>query len=335
MTDIALIGAGGVAQRHAHVLSGLDDVRIVSVADVSADAADSLARTVDARAFDDVEAALDVPGVDAAYVCVPPFAHGPAEEAVLARRLPMFVEKPVGLDLEVVDRIEDLVRESGVVTGTGYHWRCLDHLDVAREVFARTRPLIAHGFWLDKRPPVGWWQSRERSGGQVVEQLAHVLDLARLLFGEAVDVSAFGASAPAEERVPGALPEGVDVTDVDDASGGVVRFASGTIMTITATCALRRKLGAGLDVVTAGTHLSIAEDALVVDRGDGEVERHEARADPREAVDRDFVAAVRGEVASTVAPYVDAAASHRLAMALAESSSTGRSTTPRRPGTSS
>lgn len=335
MTKIALIGAGGVAQRHAKVLSGLDDVEIVSVADMTTDAAEALARTVDARAFDDVEAALDVPGVDAAYVCVPPFAHGAAEEAILARRLPLFVEKPVGLDLDTVDRIDDLVRDSGVVTGTGYHWRCLDHLDVTREILAQTRPLLAHGSWLDKRPPVGWWQSRERSGGQVVEQLAHVLDLARVLFGEAVDVSAFGASAPDDERVPGALPEGVDVTDVDDATGGVVRFASGTVMTITATCALRRKFGAGLDVVTSGTHLSIAEDALVVDRGEGEVERHEARVDPREAVDRDFVAAVRGEKAAAIAPYSDAAASHRLAMALAESSLTGRPTTPRRPGTTS
>lgn len=334
MTRIALIGAGGVAQRHARVLSDLPDVSIAAVADVSLPAATALADTVGARAFDDVEAALDDGPVDAAYVCVPPFAHGAPEEAVLARRLPLFVEKPVGLDLDTLDRLETLVEEAGVVTGTGYHWRCLDHLAVARELFATSRPLLAHGYWLDKRPPVAWWQRRDRSGGQVVEQLAHVLDLARSLFGEAVEVHAFGARLADEDRRPGTLPEGVTATDVDDATGGVVRFASGTVLTIGASCALSRKFGAGLDVVATGAHVSIGEEGLVLDRGTGEPERHERGADPRVAIDENFVAAVRGEIPAAIAPWADAASSHRLAMALADSAAADKPVVPRRSGTS-
>ena len=42
------------------------------------------------------------------------------------------------------------------------------------------RPVrLVTGAWLDKVPPVAWWPRRDRSGGPVVEQAAHVLDLAR------------------------------------------------------------------------------------------------------------------------------------------------------------
>ena len=38
------------------------------------------------------------PGSDAAYVCVPPFAHGVAETAVLSAGIPLFVEKPLATE---------------------------------------------------------------------------------------------------------------------------------------------------------------------------------------------------------------------------------------------
>ncbi|MDM4777925.1 Gfo/Idh/MocA family oxidoreductase, partial [Micromonospora sp. b486] len=66
--------------------------------------------------FRDVDELLAA-GPDAVYVCVPPFAHGPVEEAVVAARVPMFVEKPVALDLETAERIAALVQQRGLLTG--------------------------------------------------------------------------------------------------------------------------------------------------------------------------------------------------------------------------
>jgi predicted dehydrogenase len=51
---------------------------------------------------------------------------------------------------------------------------------------------LVHGTWLDKVPPVAWWTDPTRSGGQVVEQAVHVLDLARVLVGEVREVTAAG-----------------------------------------------------------------------------------------------------------------------------------------------
>ena len=40
---VGLVGAGGVAQRHARVLTGFDDVELIGVTDVAADAAEAVA----------------------------------------------------------------------------------------------------------------------------------------------------------------------------------------------------------------------------------------------------------------------------------------------------
>ena len=48
-------------------------------------------------------------GLDAVYVCVPPFAHGPVEQAIAAAGLAMFVEKPLGLDESMAAAVADAV----------------------------------------------------------------------------------------------------------------------------------------------------------------------------------------------------------------------------------
>ena len=323
-TGVAIVGAGGVARRHAEMLSRVGGVRVVTVTDLDEAAAERLARDCGARAVADLDAALDASGVDAAYVCVPPFAHGAPERAVLDRGLPLFVEKPVAADAATAVELAGRVERAGVVTGTGYHWRCLDVLDVARPLLAERPPLLAHGSWLDKRPPVGWWPHTALSGGQVVEQVTHVLDLARLLLGEAEEVYAAGA-----RRTPAADGAGRDAEsdtgtgsdtegDIDDATAATVRFTSGAVATVAATSLLGRRHHAGLRLLGPGLVVDLSDEGMTVDRGDGAVFTPPG-IDPRLVVDQEFIAAVRGEREDTRAPYREAVRSHLLACAIAES----------------
>lgn len=320
MTRIAVVGAGGVARRHVDVLSALEDVQVVAVADPAQGAAAALAATCGADSYTDLEQALDAARADAVYVCVPPFAHGEAERAALARRLPMFVEKPVSVDLRLAEEIEELVQTTGVVTATGYHWRCLEEVARARDLLDGSPALLASGYWLDKRPPVPWWSRADLSGGQVVEQLTHVLDLMRVLLGEPVEVYAAGTRHEAH-RKPSEDADGQG--DVDDATAATVRFASGTVATLAATSLLKGKQRASLHTVSAGFTLELSETGLVVDDGSTR-EAHAPQEDPRVTVDREFVEAVRGRRASTRAPYAEAVRTHRFGCAVAESARTGR-----------
>ena len=314
-TRIVMVGAGGVAQRHVRVLSGLADVRVVAVVDPQPGAAKTLAATCDAEGFLDVEEALDAADADAVYVCVPPFAHGAAERAVLARQLPLFVEKPVAAGLAVAEELGGLVADSGVVTGTGYHWRCLDTVGRAQDLLAASPAMLACAYWLDKRPPVPWWAHNDRSGGQVVEQLTHILDLARVLLGEVAEVHAMGARIPPTEV-------GEDRGDVDDVTAASVRFVSGAVGTLAATSLLTAKHRAGLHLFGPGLALELSETALLVDDGKSRTE-HRPAVDPRLTVDREFIQAVRGG-APTRAPYAEGLRTHRVACAVVESVRTGK-----------
>jgi myo-inositol 2-dehydrogenase/D-chiro-inositol 1-dehydrogenase len=313
VTRVGIVGAGGVAQRHARVLAGLPDVQVVGVTDVVSDAARSLAEAHGAGVFDDVDDLLGA-GLDAVYLCVPPFAHGPAERAVVAAQVPMFIEKPIAINLAIADEIADLISASGLLTAVGHHWRYLSIVEQARDLLADRPVRLVNGAWLDKVPPVGWWPHAEQSGGPIVEQAAHVLDLARHLAGEVSEVYAAGNGTP--PQVAGA--------DVDGATVATLRFATGAVGTLAATCVLDWKQRAGLEVYADGLALSLTESVMVVRDADGaetvEVDPDSARV----AVDRAFIEAVRGESNDIRVPYAEALRTHRLAIAVAESAAAGR-----------
>jgi predicted dehydrogenase len=310
---VGVVGAGNVAQRHARVLAAFADVTLVGVTDVVAAAAERLADAYGARAFPDLDALLAA-DLHAVYVCVPPFAHGAAEEAVLAAGLPLFVEKPIAIDLATAQRIARLVEQRSAVTAVGHHWRYLRVVEQARRILADRPVRLVSGAWLDKVPPVAWWPRRDRSGGPIVEQVTHVLDLARHLAGEVRGVYAAGNRTPPD--VPGA--------DIDSATAATLRFRSGAVGVLAATCALDWKQRAGLEVYADGLALAVGEDGLTVRDGDRE---HRIDADPdaaRVAVDRAFIDAARGVGDDVRVPYAEALRTHRLAAAIAESAATGR-----------
>jgi predicted dehydrogenase len=176
---VALVGAGGVGERHAATLAALDDVHLVAVTDVDAARAQALADEHDARTYPTQADLLDSETVDAIWLCVPPFAHGEPEQLAIDAGVPFFVEKPLGLDLGTPQNIARAVEASGLPTATGYHWRCMPGVERAREVLAGSPVRLATGTWFDKVPPVAWWTSRSGSGGQLNEQATHLVDVMR------------------------------------------------------------------------------------------------------------------------------------------------------------
>lgn len=317
---IGLVGAGNVGRRHAQVLKSFPDVNLTGIADVVPQAAAALAADVGSRAFPGLDELLSA-GVDAVYVCVPPFAHGPPETAVLSARLPLFVEKPLAATAETAERVGAQVAAAGVLTAVGHHWRYLTVVERARRLLDGRPVRLVGGAWLDKVPPVGWWPVRDRSGGPVIEQAAHVLDLARLLAGEVAEVFAMGDGRP--PAVPGA--------DVDGVTTATLRFRSGALGTLSTTCLLGWKQRAGLELIAEGLWLSVGEDGLVIREGSGDPAEELVAADPaaaRVAVDRAFVDAVRGIGDDVRVPYAEALRTHRLACALASSAATGQPVRP-------
>ncbi|KQT57569.1 glycosyl transferase family 1 [Aureimonas sp. Leaf460] len=312
-TRIGFIGSGGIAQRHLGILETFEDVTIAAFADVDRGRAEEAAARFGARAFADHEEMLAAVELDALYICVPPFAHGAPERAAIEKGLPFFVEKPVGLDLATAEAISRDVTAAGLVTAVGYHWRYLDTVDEARHLLARNPAQLLSGYWLDSTPPPQWWWHEDKSGGQMVEQTTHLLDLARFLVGEVTEV--YGRAGHKDR------PEfpGLDVPTVTTAN---LTFQSGVVANISSTCLLGWNHRVGLHIFADKLAIELTDRDIMVDVGRGRPVRG-ADGDPVWREDRDFVDAVRGGENRIRCPYADALETHRLALAVVESARSG------------
>jgi len=146
---VACVGTGFIAGRHLAALDGIPEVELVAVADAVLERAEAAAQPLGSRAYGNGLALLAAEDLDAVWLCVPPFAHGPLERAALERGLPFFVEKPLAADLSVAQAIADDVRARGLRTAVGYHWRYLDVVEQAQHLLRGTPPQLLLGQWLD------------------------------------------------------------------------------------------------------------------------------------------------------------------------------------------
>ncbi|GAA1258332.1 hypothetical protein GCM10009609_21700 [Pseudonocardia aurantiaca] len=310
---IGFVGTGSVANRHARVLGGFPDVKLVAATDIDPDRTAAFADAHGSRAVPDLDALL-AEGLDAVYVCVPPFGHGEPEVRIADAGVALFVEKPLAVDQATAEWVGRRIGTSGVLTRVGHHWRCSEAVRRARQVLAGKRVRLAAGTWLDSTPPMPWWPDRTRSGGPLVEQAVHVLDLARVLVGEVAEVHAAAA---------GAIVGGAEA-----ATAALMCFADGAVGTFGTTCVLDGRHRTGLEIVADGMVVGVGEDWLDIRDAEGS---HRVEYDPmtaRIAVDRAFVDTLQGK---PVAPerdapdHAEALRSHRLACALARSVTSGHS----------
>jgi myo-inositol 2-dehydrogenase / D-chiro-inositol 1-dehydrogenase len=302
---VAMVGAGGFAGRHLDVLARERGVEIVGHVSRTLAAAEAQARRFGGRAFGCVEALLADERLDAAWITVPPQAHGAIEHALIAAGVPFFVEKPLSGDRATGEAIGRAVADAGLIAAVGYHWRALDTMAELRARLADGPPVaMVTGAWHSSTPPPAWWRSQASSGGQFVEQATHLLDLARHLVGEAVVTHAVADRHP-RPRFPDA--------DVADVSAATLRFSAGALGVFTATCVLGGSARVELQLMREGELITVTQGSVVYDDGR---ERREVRVtgDPVVTEDRAFLAAVRsGDGAVLVCDYADALQTHELA----------------------
>ena len=129
---VGFIGTGGIARNHLNNLKQLE-VDFVAMSDVDLERAKQAADEFGGRAFDDYNRMLDEVEMDACFICVPPFAHGDPERAVIERGIHMLVEKPIALQMELALELEEKAAQAGIITSVGYQWRYQQSVATAKE----------------------------------------------------------------------------------------------------------------------------------------------------------------------------------------------------------
>ena len=119
------------------------------------------------------------------------------------------------------------VEVNGVVTSVGYMNRYRASVRRARSLLAGEQVLGFSAHWIGAAYRVPWCGDPALSGGQINEQCTHVVDLARHLVGEVVDVD---ASAQPH-------PEGKGFASVSV----LLRFETGALGTLLCGCLAQEK----------------------------------------------------------------------------------------------
>ncbi|MBI3911900.1 MAG: Gfo/Idh/MocA family oxidoreductase [Armatimonadetes bacterium] len=320
---LGFIGCGGVAQQHFTGIATFEDVEMVAFSDLNAELVNRTAAQYGGQPFTRLEEMFSAVEMDAVYIILPPFAHGPAEFAALERRLPFFVEKPVGSDLGVLREIAAEVEKADLLTSVGYMTRYRQSVQTARAILRDDPAALVYGGWIGSTPRMNapihqWWVAKEKSGGQLVEQTTHTVDLVRYLCGEAVEVYAVTAHGFVSD-IPGYT--------IDDASLAVVRLANGGIATFYSACCADGGGGVNLNLYARRHTLQFTgwEHSLRI-LEDGQV-RCEVKGEPDifRIEDRAFVAALQtGDRSTILCSYADGFRTTRLTLAANEAMATGR-----------
>ena len=111
--DVAVIGVGSMGQNHARVLFNIDSVRLVAVADPDARQAEKVAKKYNARWYTSYQAMLDSEKLDAVTVAVPTKYHKDCALAVMEKKIPLLLEKPIASTIaeaqEIIDYSHDKI----------------------------------------------------------------------------------------------------------------------------------------------------------------------------------------------------------------------------------
>ncbi len=306
---VGFVGLGAIMGVHLKNLSAMKDVKMVAFCDKKKNLANALARQYGGRAYSDSAEMYRQERLDAAYIAVPPDAHGEPETEALKRGVHLFIEAPLAVDRDTALRIADAVRSSQCIVSVGYHLRYCDVVQRARRVPGGRKPSLVLGWWLGGVPDTEWWTRKQVSGGQLLERTTHVFDLARYFGGK---VSRVYSSAST-----GLMKERKDFT-VEDSSTVTLLFENGAVGNISSTCVHSGFSRVGLLCVYKDLCFECTGDKLRVTDTQC-VHEYTRSTDPYQAEDEVFVTAVANRSpVGILSSYEDALKTHLLATAATE-----------------
>lgn len=309
---VGFVGVGKRARVEMRDLLHIPDAEIVAFCDVSLQACrDSLdwlngqregQPPLDLPTFADAREMLEGVDLDAVYVSLPPGAHGDVEHAVVDAGKAIFVEKPLATTMKVAREIDGHIRRKGVVSSVGYQFRYVGAVQRARAILDGVPIGLVIAIRLGGLPATPWWRVQAMSGGMLIEQHTHGVDLVRYLAGDVVAVSAFANTA---------LLKGTPNLDIADVNSVTCRFANGAVGTIVNSCAAPQggppNVSGPVQVVAQGMTVTSGPAGTTVLRPGEPPEEIPATTSGNLEMNRAFIKAVAsGDSGGVQSTYADA-----------------------------
>jgi len=186
--NVGFIGVGGIAKkRHLKSLEKISGVNIQAVSDINEKNLSEVTNNYRCNGYIDYHEMLKKESLDAVFICLPPFAHTDEVELCAKKGLHIFIEKPIALNLKEAKAMVDVIEQSGVKSQVGFHKRFFDSVQKMKKLINTKKAgklgiIQARYFANSLHTP--WWGEKNKSGGQLIEQAIHTVDICTYLFGD-------------------------------------------------------------------------------------------------------------------------------------------------------
>ena len=222
-TTAAVIGAGNFATRVLLPILKQRNVRLRTIASAGGPSGAIAGAAFDAeRITADVDDIVADSSIETVFVLTRHDSHASLVLRALEAGKHVFVEKPLALSEEDLDRIERVARDTDRLLMVGFNRRFAPFSrEVASHLAARSGP-VALNITVNAGaiPRDHWTQNADVGGGRIVGEACHFIDLARALVGQPIA----GVHA-----TPAATRGGEFVDDIASLS---INFADGSIASI-------------------------------------------------------------------------------------------------------
>ena len=261
---VALVGCGAVSRNHLTALRDLPDVSVVGLCDLLPDRAEKRRDEFapDAALYSDYVRMLDEIKPDVVHITTPHYLHCEMACAALARGINVFLEKPVCMKEEEIDRLLDAEKASD-----GKICVCFQNRFNGGTIAARSL-VDEHGGAVAARASVTWkrtaeyykssgWRGSKKTegGGVLINQSIHELDLLIGFLGKPKTVSA----TVANHHLRG-------VIEVEDTAELLIGFENGSTGFFAATTAFSLDAPNFLDLYCRdGRRVTLLGDQLLLD----------------------------------------------------------------------
>lgn len=229
----AILGCGGFANKHAaNFLTLPDKFELVAFCDVDeakATAYNNQYGHGKALVFTDQRDLFDRTALDLVVICLPPFGHTDEVERAAERGIHVFIEKPIALSSEHAWHMVEAAERAPIKTQVGFMFRFGAAIEALKTMIetGQAGPVgLMSARYFCNALHASWWRSRDKSGGQLVEQVIHMVDLMRYLMGRPATVFSLQNNL-FHQDTPGYT--------VEDVSGTLVGFENGGVGVIYAT----------------------------------------------------------------------------------------------------
>ena len=176
----------------------------------------------------DIEQALD-DAVDAVVIATQHNLHASQAVQALEKGKHVFVEKPLALTHEEIDKIEASVKESKSMVMVGYNRRFSPHIQKMKSlVDAKPSPkTFIMTMNAGEIPKEHWTQDAEIGGGRIIGEACHYIDLMRFLAGS--KIKSFNAVKMGENDFVEVAEDKalISLTFQDGSMGSIHYFANG------------------------------------------------------------------------------------------------------------